>query len=122
MKENFNPESTQGMVFWMIVCTLWTVFIAHPDGHRKFLNLNSDDAKRNLNLNWFNRGNQWNEDNWFLALPQVYSFSCSRRSFVFQECCPLAEHFSDFNQRRGQQGVMFVFQQLHLPGEFEKEF
>lgn len=71
--------------------------VAKVNGNRNVPELNSDDSKRNLNLNWFD--NDWNPVYRFLAARHFHDFSrlCGG-SFVCKLFAPSAEHTPYFQE------------------------
>lgn len=67
------------------------------DGNRNILVLNENDAKRNLNLNWFD--NRWNRNYRFAFVRNLLcrnTYSALTGGILFSDLpYPSAEHFTD---------------------------
>lgn len=61
--------------------------VAKVNGNRNVPCLNRNDAKRNLNLNWW--GNDWNGNYRFLAVRHCQDFSRPSRTGVLFASCRL---------------------------------
>jgi hypothetical protein len=72
--------------------------VAKVNGNRNVPYLNRNDAKRNLNLNWWD--NDWNGSYRFLAVRHCRYFSRPSvgGSFVYNLPAPTTKHSADFSQ------------------------
>ena len=94
--------------------------VAKVNGNRNVHELNKDDSKRNLNLNWFD--NDWNGNCRFLAVRHSHDFSrpSTGGSFALQLFAPSAKHPAAFHKIFRQMNIFLRIKRLHFPREEKK--
>jgi len=95
--------------------------VAKVNGNRNVPYLNRNDAKRNLNLNWWN--NDWNGNCRFLAVRHCHDFSRPSvgGSFAYNLSSPAAEHPAHCRKLFGKLDIFFVVQRFDIPRELQQE-